>query len=120
MADHARSDKFGLPPGSLVFVGEKKQAHSQITVMDFDEQSFEYREAEVTVNDLEPYLARKSVSWINIYGLHDTELIGEIGRLLKLHPLVLEDILNTKQRPKVEPEPKDGNHRIVGDSPYDD
>ncbi len=42
------------------------------------------------------------MTWINIDGLHDVENIGRIGTMFDLHPLVLEDILNTGQRPKID------------------
>ena len=40
--------------------------------------------------------------WLNIHGVHDADLIKQIGTLFKLHPLVVEDILNTEQRPKID------------------
>jgi magnesium transporter len=43
-----------------------------------------------------------TVSWIDIEGLHDTELLARFGEHFGLHPLVLEDILNTHQRPRLE------------------
>ena len=48
-----------------------------------------------------PYLEEKTVSWLNIYGLHDSELIRKLGELFDIHPLLLEDMLNTGQRPKI-------------------
>jgi magnesium transporter len=96
-----RSSKAGLPPGTLVYVGEKKVESARITFIDYDEQSFE----ENKVTKIEECLKLKdtpTVSWINIDGLHNIELLEKLGKGFELHPLVLEDILSTGQRPKFE------------------
>ena len=96
-----RSSKAGLPPGTLVYVGEKKVESVRITFIDYDEQNFEEKQ----VPSIEECLKLKdtpTVSWINIDGLHDIELLEKLGRGFELHPLVLEDILSTGQRPKSE------------------
>jgi magnesium transporter len=59
-------------------------------------------EPELTrLEDCMPYLAEDSVSWVNIDGLHDAELIQRLGELFDIHGLLLEDMLNTDQRPKI-------------------
>ena len=96
-----RSSKAGLPPGTLVYVGEKKVESVRITFIDYDEQSFQ----EQQVTNIEDCLKLKdtsTVSWINIDGLHDIELLEKLGKGFELHPLILEDILSTSQRPKFE------------------
>jgi len=90
-----------LPPGTLVYVGEKKVESVRIAFIDYDEQSFQEKQ----VTKIEECLKLKdtaTVSWINIDGLHDIELLEKLGKGFKLHPLVLEDILSTGQRPKFE------------------
>lgn len=91
----------GLPPGSLVHIGEKKTEKAKITLIDYDENNFFEKEPE-TIDECFRYKDKKSVTWINIDGLHDVELVEKIGQQFNLHPLVLEDILNTGQRPKTE------------------
>jgi magnesium transporter len=96
-----RSSKTGLPPGTLVYVGERKVESVRITFIDYDEQSFQEKQ----VTNIEECLKLKdtpTVSWINIDGLHDIELLEKLGGGFELHPLVLEDILSTGQRPKFE------------------
>jgi len=96
-----RSSKAGLPPGTLVHVGEKKTESVKITFIDYDERSFQEKQ----VANIEECLKLKdtpTVSWINIDGIHDIELIEKLGRGFELHPLLLEDILSTGQRPKFE------------------
>jgi magnesium transporter len=95
------SKKAGLPPGTLVHIGEKKMDKPRITIIDYDEVQFQEIEAS-TVEDCFPFKDKPTVTWINIEGIHQVELLEGIGGCFGLHPLVLEDILNTGQRPKVE------------------
>jgi magnesium transporter len=70
-------------------------------MMGYDDKQFDERE----IGEVTGFAARRrmpGVNWINVDGLHDTALAEEIGRVFDLHPLVLEDILNTQQRPKAE------------------
>ncbi|MFO7792075.1 MAG: magnesium and cobalt transport protein CorA, partial [Candidatus Saliniplasma sp.] len=95
------SKKRGLPSGSLVHVGEQKMKDTEITLIDFDEDHFK----EKKVRDIEVckrYKEKPTTTWINIDGLHDIEKIEELGKFYGLHPLLMEDILNTYQRPKYE------------------
>ncbi len=93
--------KAGLPPGSLVHVGEQKTPHVHIHVIDYDERGFQ-EHPDVPVASCAGFRHSPSVSWIDVVGLHDPGVIGEMGAIFGLHPLVQEDILNTNQRPKVE------------------
>ena len=95
------SKKAGLPPGTLVHIGERKTKKVRITVIDYDETQFE-QEAVKTVEECLPFKDKPTVTWINIDGLHDVKVIEKLGRYFGLHPLLLEDILNTEQRPKME------------------
>ena len=95
------SQKAGLPPGTLVHIGEKKTDSPRITLIDYDQQTFQ----ETTLGKIEDCFKFKdssTVTWINIDGLGDLELMTKLGERFGLHPLVLEDILNTNQRPKFE------------------
>jgi magnesium transporter len=95
------SKKTGMPPGSLIHIGEKKQEHTRITVMDYEGDRF----AEKTPEDVEtvfPLRDEPTTSWINIDGLHDMGVIEKLGQHFLIHPLTLEDVVNTAQRPKLE------------------
>jgi len=93
--------KTGLPPGSLVHVGEVKTTRPEITLMEFDAgEILERRFASIA--ESRQYQPTKATVWLNVYGLHQPEVMAEIGRRFDLHPLVLEDILNTNQRPKID------------------
>ena len=95
------SKKSGLPPGSLVHVGEEKIEKRRIRVIDYDEAGIEEREP-ATIDECFPYKDTPNVTWINIDGLHEVDIIQKLGDGFGLHPLVLEDIVNTGQRPKME------------------
>lgn len=95
------SKKVGLSPGSLVHVGEKKVEKVRIRVFDYDETQLQEKEIP-TIEECFPFKDTPTVTWINIDGLHDIGLIERVGKHFGLHPLVLEDIVHTDQRPKIE------------------
>ncbi|MDP2795413.1 MAG: magnesium/cobalt transporter CorA [Sulfurisoma sp.] len=96
-----RSGKTGLPPGTLVHLGERKTERTAINLIEYGPDSLtETRfDSLAECHACAPTLPRL---WLNVHGLHEPEVMTEIGRRFKLHPLVLEDILNTDQRPKVD------------------
>lgn len=96
-----RSVKTGLPPGSLVHIGEKRAEKVGIRIIDYSEKDWHEREVQ-EVGECFPFRDEATVTWISLAGLHDVKAIQEIGSHLGIHPLVLEDILNTGQRPKIE------------------
>ncbi|MEM0437825.1 MAG: magnesium/cobalt transporter CorA [Candidatus Micrarchaeia archaeon] len=96
-----RSGKAGLPPGTIVYVGDKKSAKTWITVIDYDEKSFSEKVAK-EVSECFALKGTPTTSWINVDGVHDISIIEEIGRHYDIHPLILEDIAHTGQRPKYE------------------
>ena len=96
-----RTKKRGLPPGTLVHIGEKSGKDVSITVIDYDETHLQEVEIK-TIEQCFPFKDKPTVTWINIEGLHQSEIIQGLGDCFGLHPLVMEDILNTDQRPKVE------------------
>ncbi len=95
------SNKVGLSPGALVHVGEKKTEYVRIRVIDYREDRLEEKELN-RIEESFDYTDNDSVTWLNIDGLHEVEIIQKIGDHFRLHPLVLEDIVHTEQRPKVE------------------
>ena len=95
------SRKAGLPPGTLVHIGERKAEQVKITIIDYDESQVQEKIAE-KIEECFPFKDKPTVTWINIDGIHKVEVIEKIGNCFNLHPLILEDILNTGQRPKIE------------------
>jgi len=95
------SRKAGLPPGTLIHVGKKGEERVNISIIDYDEKHYQEKETE-NIEESFPFKDKPTVSWINIEGIHKIEIIEKIGKHFNLHPLLLEDILNTDQRPKIE------------------
>jgi magnesium transporter len=96
-----RLKTIGLPPGSLIYTGEKQIEKPGITLIRYDTASYDEVRLE-TVDDCRPFLEKKGVVWINIEGLSDTSLIGRVGELFDIHSLLLEDVLSVDLRPKIE------------------
>ena len=96
-----RSKKAGLPPGTLIHIGERKAGELKITIIDYDEAHFQERPLG-SIEECFVFKDQPTVSWINIEGLHDVQVLERLGECYGIHPLVLEDILNTDQRPKME------------------
>jgi magnesium transporter len=97
--------KPGLSPGTMVFIGERKQDKARIDVMHYSEAGLkELRD--VSVNQCLEFATKPGVTWINVNGIHDISLIESLGTGLALHPLTLEDIVNTAQRIKIEEYPR--------------
>lgn len=94
-----RKKVIGKSPGSMIFIGDRKTEATQIRLIDYNRESISEKaiydmKAEKLLNNTD------SVSWINFDGLHDTDVIRDTGELFNLHPLLLDDIVNTGQRPK--------------------
>ena len=95
-----RHERVGHGPGSFIFVGQQKEDEPLIRLIDYDERTLAEEEIKNT-EDLHGLLDTTSVSWINVDGLHDMDLMRRIASSFNLHPLLVDDILNTGQRPKV-------------------
>ncbi|MBN1885314.1 MAG: magnesium/cobalt transporter CorA [Candidatus Krumholzibacteriota bacterium] len=95
-----RPRKAGLPPGTIV-PHEAREEKPRITIIDYDAEHLEEREVE-RVEECFPFRETPSVTWVNIDGVHDVELLTKLGDRFGIHPLVLEDLASTGQRPKLE------------------
>ncbi len=97
---HKRSRKAGLPPGTLVHIGEKKSESVKITVYEYGEGQFQERT--VARPDEVVTTGEPTVRWVDIGGIHKMEVLEAFGKVFGLHPLLLEDLANTDQRPKLD------------------
>ncbi|MBK8525096.1 MAG: magnesium/cobalt transporter CorA [Betaproteobacteria bacterium] len=97
-----RSSKAGLPPGALVHIGEVKTSLPSVTLTGYGDANGVTERELPDISMLDSEENNFPVRWLNIYGLHDAALLSAIGKRFDLHPLVLEDILNTDQRPKID------------------
>ncbi len=96
-----RMKKVGLPAGSLVYTGEQAGGTVKVTLIEYDEGSF----AERTIqkgDEIVPFQSKSTITWINVNGVHDAAVLETIGERFGLHRLVIEDLMNVVQRPKVE------------------
>jgi magnesium transporter len=96
-----RSHKAGLPPGTLVHVGERKTETVKITILRYDQEQVTEKETS-TVDECVTSPGESTVTWINVTGIHCVEVLEKLGACYGVHPLALEDILNTHQHPKVD------------------
>ncbi len=94
------SHKTGLLPGELVHVGQQRNDKVIINLIRYNEH--EWHEYEIKSADEIPSPDPKYVTWLNVDGLHDVSIIKSIGDHFNLHQLLLEDLLNTNQRPKID------------------
>ncbi|NOT23361.1 MAG: magnesium/cobalt transporter CorA [Nitrospiraceae bacterium] len=95
-----RSQKIGLPPGTLVHIGEKKTDKVTIRAFDYSGTRCDERQ-DLSLDDLVPP-TDESVTWVDVGGVHKMEILESFGKQFQLHPLLLEDIANTDQRPKLD------------------
>ncbi|MFN4122811.1 MAG: magnesium and cobalt transport protein CorA, partial [Flavobacteriales bacterium] len=93
--------KKGLPPGTLHYIGADKNFDIHVEQITYNEQEF-HRKENIKIEALMPDDVHAPVRWINITGIHEYELISQVGKTFQIHPLVLEDIMHTEQRPKLE------------------
>ena len=93
--------KVGLPPGSAVYVGN---APAKTTVLQahFFDKSFYQCVLEPSLNDIKKAVNSNQQVWLDLHGLENIQLINALAEIFAIHPLVIEDILNTKQRPKLD------------------
>lgn len=99
---YRRSRKAGLPPGTLPQVDRKERSETRISLFSYTAEKWEELES-AKIDLIFTSKTDSTVSWINLDGVHETQLLEPIGAQFGIHPLVLEDIVNTDQRPKVEP-----------------
>ena len=94
------TQKAGMPPGTPVYVGDQAGQPILITLIDYNENSLNERTL-AKIEDSFGYKKTSTVTWINVDGVHDVELIEKVGRQFNLHPLTLEDIAHPGQRPEI-------------------
>jgi magnesium transporter len=93
--------KAGLPPGSLVDTGEQPEGPAQIVIIRYNDHDFS-ETGFASFTECPLVADQGEVTWIDVSGLHQVQNLQKLGECFHLHPLVLEDILETEQRPKIE------------------
>ena len=92
-------DEPGSEPGTLIIEPDAKP--SRIILIDYDEDNA-IRKVDITPNACAPYIGTNTVSWMDIQGLGSETVLKQVGDIFNLHPLLLEDVVNVPQRPKLE------------------
>ncbi len=93
--------KTGMPPGAVHYVGEDRDFIPNIYLVEYNAETFAQTPLK-DIGDIKEIPDEPAVRWLNVEGIHDTRLIEKIGARFNLHPLILEDVVNTSQRPKLE------------------
>ncbi|QGU94893.1 magnesium/cobalt transporter CorA [Clostridium bovifaecis] len=96
----SRKSKIGSAPGTLVHVGDRLSENIKVTLIKYDKENF----SKSLLDKIEDCFSSEGnvINWVDVDGLHEIEVIEKIGQEFNLHPLILEDILNTTQRPKID------------------
>ncbi len=92
---------FGTAPGALIFTGEKRAETVRIDALRYNTDSWEYFD-QIKPELAQAYISTGNITWFNVIGLHDTQVISTLGEIFGIHPLIQEDVLNTGQRAKYE------------------
>ncbi|WP_273431320.1 magnesium/cobalt transporter CorA [Chitinibacter tainanensis] len=101
-----KASKAGAAPGTLQYVGQQEAQPTLATLIEYGRQDSEFLTTQFTsLEQGREFKPTYDTFWLNLHGLQDVSLLQLIGQRFRLHPLVLEDILNTQQRPKVEQYP---------------
>lgn len=93
--------KPGQSPGTLTYVGKETLRDTKVTLTQYNQKEFKKTEL-TTLNECARLRPSSLNAWINVDGINNTEVISAIGKAFDLHPLLLEDVLNTQQKPKIE------------------
>lgn len=95
---YRRVDKAGLPPGSLIYMGENSGEKTRISYYNYNSDKFEA--IELDNPDSLPELSQDKNHWIHVQGIHNIEIIEKIGKKFNISPLILEDIVSSDHRSK--------------------
>lgn len=98
---HKKKEDIGLSPYELKFRGKKKAEDIRIQVIDFDLE--EVRETEIKdTGELRKYLSSDSITWINVDGLHNEQIIRDLSDIFSIPADILSDVMEPSSRPQAE------------------
>lgn len=97
----SRKPKIGLPPGTPVYLGQDRDVKIKIEVYQYNEKEV-YKHENIAPVDFKEYVKDGFITWINIDGIHDNTVVKYVGEQFGLHPLTMEDIVNSDHRPKID------------------
>ena len=91
----------GTVPGKIEYIGKPRDEKVSIDLLEYDESNVK-ETPNIPIKDLEDKMKSPLIKWIRVTGVHDIEIIGQLGKIFNINALDLEDISNTTQRPRVE------------------
>ena len=100
--NNERRKKWGTPPGSVIFTGDRKVEKTRLHYLQYTEADIKEASLESTSLTSIYSPAPDCVQWYDVRGVHDTALIQGLGKVFTIHPLILEDIVDVSQRPKAD------------------
>lgn len=89
-------------PGTLTYIGPDVELKTKIRKIVYNDQIFKDEQVKSLLECSPGTATEKAVTWLDVDGIHETALIAKLGKLYKLHPLLLEDVVNTEHKPKLE------------------
>jgi magnesium transporter len=98
----SKTAKRGSIPGTVEYIGQPRIEDIKIEILEYDESKIINKKVVNSVKELEPYFEHPGIKWIQITGVHNPDILNEIGKQFKIISLDLEDIANTTQRPRIE------------------
>ncbi len=103
MARFIKKSKYeiGISPDELFFRGEQKMDKVLLSIIDFNSNNLEEKTIE-NVSEALPYQETDTVTWFNVYGIHNTTILEEITNGFKLENLIMADVMNTQSRPMIQ------------------
>jgi len=99
--DEIEYPKAGLPPGTLVYIGKQNKDAGLIKLVRYDKDTY-HEKTTRNIEECSKFLKKPGVKWINVYGLHKIQMIERFGKEFDLHPILLEDVVNTQHIPKMD------------------
>lgn len=93
--------RIGLPPGTLILPPGRESKTTKISLIHWTPEKLSKVE-NIKPNEIIPWLKEPGTTWVQVEGIHDLEALKQLGKIFELHPLMLEDISNPIQRPKLD------------------
>ncbi len=98
---NVKKEHIGLSPDSFHFKGERKVENVLLRVIDLSKPTSEELDLE-SPEDLKPYLEANTPIWVNVDGLHDEQIMIQIGKVCGLDSVIISDVLDTESRPRMQ------------------
>jgi magnesium transporter len=98
---HSSEIKLGLPPGSAVYVGQPREGGVHVRAFCYDANAVQEYTHPV-IPEVRALVGAGRVVWLDCDGVHDVELVRDVCERFGVHPLAMEDVLNTNTRTKID------------------